>query len=329
MWSAVLAFALIGQSTPKVRPGVAPPKLSNLTWIQGEPVAELDQTKTYVLEFWATWCEPCITTIPHLNELATKFPEATFVGLSIEDHQDGKVKRFVEKMGQSMTYRVATTGTNGSMLNAWLESSRQNSIPTTFVVQGGIIRWIGHPSQLEKVLSDLRAGTHDMAAAERSFYANLGPDPELSRIQSQLESIELLYDTGQKIEAQKQLHGLISQVPQAEPMSRWLTLKWTALEKPDQIRDFERPISGSVSAGLTKVARMRAGKPAIKTFVDWLTMAPNATVDELYLCVRLLALTGDVGRKKQIALQALELLDRQGSTSDSRIRKILIRESGG
>src|SRR5262245_32506048 len=29
--------------------------------------------KVVVVEFWATWCAPCIANIPHLNELAERF----------------------------------------------------------------------------------------------------------------------------------------------------------------------------------------------------------------------------------------------------------------
>ncbi|MEL7484663.1 MAG: redoxin family protein, partial [Planctomycetota bacterium] len=32
--------------------------------------------KTVVLEFWATWCGPCIAAIPHLNELAESYADA-------------------------------------------------------------------------------------------------------------------------------------------------------------------------------------------------------------------------------------------------------------
>ncbi|MEL6795988.1 MAG: redoxin domain-containing protein, partial [Planctomycetota bacterium] len=32
--------------------------------------------KTVVLEFWATWCGPCIAAIPHLNELAESYVDA-------------------------------------------------------------------------------------------------------------------------------------------------------------------------------------------------------------------------------------------------------------
>jgi thiol-disulfide isomerase/thioredoxin len=31
------------------------------------------ESKVVVLEFWASWCRPCIEAIPHLNEMASKY----------------------------------------------------------------------------------------------------------------------------------------------------------------------------------------------------------------------------------------------------------------
>jgi uncharacterized protein (TIGR03435 family) len=43
--------------------------------------------RAVVLEFWATWCGPCVANIPHLNELATRFEQqgVLFVSLTEED----------------------------------------------------------------------------------------------------------------------------------------------------------------------------------------------------------------------------------------------------
>src|SRR5262245_38056996 len=35
--------------------------------------------KVVVLEFWATWCVPCVAAIPHLNELAEKLADQPVV----------------------------------------------------------------------------------------------------------------------------------------------------------------------------------------------------------------------------------------------------------
>lgn len=44
--------------------------------------------KVVVLEFWATWCLPCIPAIKHLNEVAEKFQEKPVRFIAITDEQD-------------------------------------------------------------------------------------------------------------------------------------------------------------------------------------------------------------------------------------------------
>lgn len=53
--------------------GSPAPPLYIQSWLKGEPVNQLEKGKVYVVEFWATWCGPCIAGMPHLSEVAEKF----------------------------------------------------------------------------------------------------------------------------------------------------------------------------------------------------------------------------------------------------------------
>ena len=52
--------------------GCIAPKLEGLEWVKGDPV-RMQKGSIYVVEFWATWCGPCIRGIPHLTELQQKY----------------------------------------------------------------------------------------------------------------------------------------------------------------------------------------------------------------------------------------------------------------
>lgn len=55
--------------------------------------------KVVVINFWATWCPPCLEEIPHLVRMQSRFGTQglQFVGIAIDEME--KVKRFVEEKG--------------------------------------------------------------------------------------------------------------------------------------------------------------------------------------------------------------------------------------
>ena len=165
-------------SAPTLKLGDSAPKLAASKWVQGEPVNGFQNGTAYIVEFWATWCGPCKTSIPHLNELHTKFQSKGLVviGQDCWEREESKVEPFLKEMGDKMTYRVALdtkkdSNDRGTMAVTWMQAAGRNGIPSAFIVdKTGKIAWIGHPMKLnDEILDSILAGTWDMKKAAADY----------------------------------------------------------------------------------------------------------------------------------------------------------------
>ena len=149
--------------------GDAAPPLTFARWVRGEPVKQLDKGTIYVVEFWATWCGPCVQSIPHVTRLQERYRDqgVVVVGIgSVEPDGAVKVPPFVARFGERMNYRVAVddyAGTKeGRTYTAWVKASGNDGIPCAFVVgRDGRVAWVGDPRGMDDALAKIVAGTFD------------------------------------------------------------------------------------------------------------------------------------------------------------------------
>jgi len=168
---------------PKLKIGDSAPKLQTGKWIQGEPVNGFEKGKAYIVEFWATWCGPCRVSIPHLNEIHSKYKNRGLVviGQDVWEDNDSAVEPFVKKMGDKMSYRVAldekpvidgkADPNKGKMAENWMSAAGQPSIPMAFLVDtNGIVSWIDHPMGLtDELIESVLSGKYDLKRAVAEF----------------------------------------------------------------------------------------------------------------------------------------------------------------
>lgn len=146
------------------------PDISN--FVRGEKPNFFEPGKTYVIEFWATWCGPCRQSMPHLSKISDEMKDKGVVVVGISDEKLETVSKFLDKdeWKQKARYTLATDP-DRSTHKAYMEAAMQNGIPTAFVVKDGVVQWIGHPMELEGPLKQVVAGTWDTTAAKTTFEA--------------------------------------------------------------------------------------------------------------------------------------------------------------
>jgi len=114
-----------------------------LTDIEGKPVKLSDyKGKVVILDFWATWCPPCVKEIPHFNELSKKYASKGLVVLGVSVDQGGlpAVKKFMAKTPVNYRIALGEDKTYGVYQN-YLPQQERGGIPFTFIVdKEGFIR---------------------------------------------------------------------------------------------------------------------------------------------------------------------------------------------
>ena len=166
------------ETTPRsLTIGDTAPKISVDHWVKGTAIEDFEDGQVYVMEFWATWCGPCIVSMPHLSKLQEEYGDSVkIIGVSSEKNVD-IVTEFLEKTNKSdntlndnrMRYTVAVDP-DRSTSTAFMKAAGQNGIPTAFIInENGKVAWIGHPMNMDEPLAEIVNGTWDLAAEVNVF----------------------------------------------------------------------------------------------------------------------------------------------------------------
>lgn len=196
MAASVMAQAPIPTGDPAIVPGAKAPALKVHAWLKGTPVKEFKKGEIHVVEFWATWCGPCITSIPHVTDLAKKYKDKVKVtGVSVWENpwDQAKAQKFVDDMGAKMDYNVAIDTKEGVMADSWMKAAEQNGIPAAFIVKDGIVQWVGHPMSMDEPLKEVVEGKFNLAESKKAFMAEIEQGRAQARVMKELGELKTTY----------------------------------------------------------------------------------------------------------------------------------------
>jgi thiol-disulfide isomerase/thioredoxin len=105
-------------------------------------------SRLVAVDFWATWCGPCVASIPHVNELSEKFgQDILFVGVSDEKEpafNSGMKKAKLKPASFKYSLALDSSGKFKSFFGI-------KGIPHMAIFSSdGIVRWQGHPAALQE-----------------------------------------------------------------------------------------------------------------------------------------------------------------------------------
>ena len=101
-----------------------------------EPYLNKSDDKIYVVNFWATWCAPCVKELPHFEELNKNYKnknvEVMLVSLDFPSQYDKKLKPFIKKHDLQSKILVLDDVDQ----NTWIPKINKNwdgAIPVTII----------------------------------------------------------------------------------------------------------------------------------------------------------------------------------------------------
>lgn len=116
-----------------------PDTIPVLNFTQLEPIFHPSNDTVYVINFWATWCQPCVEELPYLEKLTKKYKDkklrVILVSLDFKSQLHSKLVPFVEK-NNLLSDLVMLHDNNADEWIPKVSDHWDGAIPFTIILKG-------------------------------------------------------------------------------------------------------------------------------------------------------------------------------------------------
>jgi peroxiredoxin len=140
----ILFVSVVGQQSDSL-PQFSLPQLNGRT-LRSEELKD----NIVVLDFWATWCENCVSEIPEFNKLEKEYSSRGFkvIGLAVQSGWASDIQKFVRQYNMRYTVLVGTDDT--------VSDFGVISFPNTYVIGPGWKLYKKYSGASETKAADIR-----------------------------------------------------------------------------------------------------------------------------------------------------------------------------
>ena len=119
---------------------------------------DLSSDNTYVINFWATWCSPCVKELPYFEsvnkEYADKNVKVILVSLDFPSQIESRLKPYIRKNNIKSNVILL----DDSKMNKWVPRVSEKwdgGIPATLIVNSSNYNFYPNPFEKEELVGEI------------------------------------------------------------------------------------------------------------------------------------------------------------------------------